>query len=103
MRTTFLIEGDAPILREKDILRPETVDTHVKQIYFCVQMMYLEQDSAKYQTLYFELVTALLKAVPSFLEPIETASKLMLSGSLYSSLREIRKLIKVEEELLKNV
>ena len=49
IRTRFLIDGDAPILREKDILTAETADTPVKRIYLCVQMMYLEKDIAKYQ------------------------------------------------------
>jgi flagellar protein FlbT len=45
-------------------------------------------------------VKDLLEAVPSFRESIETASKLILSGSLYNSLKEVRRLIKREEELL---
>ena len=99
-RTTFLIDGQAPILREKDILTAETANTPVKRLYLCVQMMYLEDDIPKYQDLYMGFVKDLLEAVPSFRTPIETASKLILSGSLYSSLKEIRKLIGREEELL---
>ena len=100
-RTTFLIEGEAPILREKDILTGTAADTPVKRLYLCVQMMYLEKDIPKYQDLYMEFVKDLLQAVPSFRKEIEAASKLILSGSLYGSLKEIRKLIKREEELLR--
>src|SRR3989440_3221420 len=100
-RTTFLIEGGAPILREKDILTAETANTPVKRLYLCVQMMYLEEDIPKYEDLYMEFVKELLEAVPSFRESIESASKLILSGSLYNSLKEVRKLIKREEELLR--
>jgi len=39
--------------------------------------------------------------VPSFRPQIEAASKLILSGQLYNSLREIRKLVRMEEELLR--
>jgi len=99
-RTRFMIEGGAPILREKDILTAETAKTPVKRLYLCVQMMYLENDIPKYQDLYMGFVKDLLEAVPSFRPSIETASKLILSGSLYGSLKEIRKLIKREEELL---
>ena len=99
-RASFLIDGDAPILREKDIVMAETANTPVKRIYFCVQMMYLENDIPKYQDLYFGFVKDLLEAVPSSRESIETASKHILSGSLYKALREIRKLIKREAELL---
>jgi flagellar biosynthesis repressor protein FlbT len=101
MRTTFLIEGEAPILREKDILTAETADTPVKRLYLCVQMMYLEKDIPKYQDIYMSFVKDLLEAVPSFRKSIETASTLILSGSLYGSLKEIRKLMKQEAELLR--
>ena len=101
-RTSFLIDGDAPILREKDILTAETANTPVKRLYFCIQMMYLENDIPKYQDLYMGFIKDLLEAVPSFRTSIETASTLILSGSLYNSLKEVRKLIKREEELLRS-
>jgi flagellar protein FlbT len=99
-RTTLMIEGHAPILREKDILTAATANTPVKRLYLCIQMMYLEDDIPKYQDLYMGFVKDLLEAVPSFRESIETASKLILSGSLYNSLKEVRRLIKREQELL---
>lgn len=100
-RTAFLIDGDAPILREKDILTPETANTPVKRIYLCVQMMYLENDIPKYQDLYFGFIGELIQAVPSFREQIEEVSKLILSGALYKALRELRGLMKREDDLLR--
>ncbi|MFT0876517.1 flagellar biosynthesis repressor FlbT [Rhodopseudomonas sp. P1] len=99
-RTTFLIDGDAPILREKDILTAETANTPVKRIYLCVQMMYLQNDIPAYQDLYLGFIKELIEAVPSFRETIEATSNLILSGNLYKALRELRPLIKREEELL---
>ena len=40
-RTRLFIEGDTPILREKDILRAADADTPCKRVYLIVQMMYL--------------------------------------------------------------
>ena len=100
-RAHFLIDGAAPILREKDILTAETANSPVKRLYLCVQMMYLEKDIPKYQELYMGFVKDLLEAVPSFRPQIEAASKLILSGQLYTSLKEIRKLVRMEEELLR--
>lgn len=99
-RTTFLIDGDAPIMREKDILTAESANTPVKRVYLCVQMMYLQNDIPAYQDLYLGFIKELLEAVPSFREPIEATSNLILSGQLYKALRELRPLIKREEELL---
>jgi flagellar protein FlbT len=99
-RAKFLIDGKAPILREKDILTAETANTPVKRLYLCIQMMYLEDDIPKYQDLYMDFVKDLLEAVPRFRRSIETASNLILAGSLYNSLKEIQKLIEQEAELL---
>jgi len=99
-RTRFLIEGDAPILREKDILTPEAADTPVKRIYLCVQMMYLENDIAKYQPLYFEFVKDIIAAAPSFRKQIEVASNHILSGAFYKALKDIKKLMAREKEML---
>jgi flagellar protein FlbT len=99
-RTRFLIEGTAPILREKDVLTAETADTPVKRIYLCVQMMYLENDIAKYQALYFEFVKDLLAAAPSFKNQIEVASNYILSGAFYKALKDIKKLMAREAKML---
>jgi flagellar protein FlbT len=100
-RAKFLIDGKAPILREKDILTAETANTPVKRLYLCIQMMYLEDDIPKYQDLYMGFVKDLLEAVPRFRRSIETASNLIVAGSLYNSLKEIQKLIEQEAELLR--
>jgi len=99
-RTRFLIEGNAPILREKDILTAAAANTPIKRIYLCVQMMYLENDIAKYQDMYFEFVKDVLAAMPSSRKQIEAASNHILSGSFYKALKDIRKLMSREEELL---
>ena len=35
-RTSFLIDGDAPILRERDTINAETANTPAKRLYLCV-------------------------------------------------------------------
>ena len=100
-RTRFLVEGNAPILREKDVLTAETANTPIKRVYLCVQMMYLENDIAKYQDVYFEFVKDILAAAPSFRKQIEAASNHILSGSFYKALKDIKKLITHEEQMLR--
>jgi flagellar biosynthesis repressor protein FlbT len=99
-RTTFRIDGKAPILREKDILTPEKANTPVKRLYLCAQLMYLENDIPKYQEHYMGFIRELLEAMPSFRDQIEAASNLILSGSCYNALKVIRKMMKREDELL---
>ena len=42
-RTRLFISGNAPILREKDILTSETANTPAKRIYLAVQLMYIDE------------------------------------------------------------
>ena len=43
-RTRLLIEGDTPILREKDIMTAAQANTPAKRIYLAVQLMYTSRD-----------------------------------------------------------
>src|ERR1700712_64055 len=97
-RTSFLIDGEAPILREKDTVTAETANTPVKRLYFCVQMMYLKNDIPRYRAAYLGFINDLREAVPGSREVIETVNGHISSGSLYKALKEIRKLMKREQE-----
>ena len=102
-RASVLVDGDAPILRENDTVTAETANTPVRRLYFCAQMMYLKNDIPRYRTSYLGLVRDLRETIPEFLDPIDTVSDHVSGGSLYKGLKEIRKLMKREEELLRIV
>jgi len=99
-RTSFLIDGEAPILREKDTVTAETANTPVKRLYFCVQMMYLKNDIPRYRNAYLGFIDDLRQAIPGSRDTIDAANNHVSSGALYKALKEIRKLMKHEEELL---
>lgn len=102
-RARFMVDGNAPLLREKDILKPETADSPAKLVYLAIQMMYLDQDVEKHHGNYFSLVTDLLQAAPSLAPEIKNINNNILTGALYKSLRAARALILKEEELLNHV
>jgi flagellar biosynthesis repressor protein FlbT len=99
-RTRLVIEGDAPILREKDILTPATADTPCKQIYLAVQLMYLSREPVPDHVLYFQLVNEVVKAAPSVLPYLDRMNNHILTGSFYKALKEAQQLLRYEEELL---
>ena len=101
-RTRLFIEGDAPILREIDILRPEEADTPSKKIYLIIQMMYLSDDPRKHHDLYFEMIKDVQNAAPSTAPFIMTINDLLLSGAYYKALKSANKLITYEKELMEN-
>ena len=64
-RTRLLIEGHAPILREKDIMTPDRADTPAKRIYLAVQLMYTSRDPRTHHEVYFTLMRDIVQAAPS--------------------------------------
>ena len=101
-RTRLLIEGDTPILREKDILTAETANTPAKRIYLAVQLMYLSRDPCAHHETYFALMRDILEAAPSTWRYIESINNHILTGELYKALKDAKKLISYEGELLED-
>src|SRR5262245_65705053 len=71
-RTRLLIEGAAPILREKDIMTPDRADTPAKRIYLAVQLMYTSRDPQPQHEIYFSLMRDIVQAAPSTWPIVET-------------------------------
>ena len=100
-RARLLIDGDnIPILREKDILTPETADTPAKLVYLAVQLMYISPDPQVNHGTYFNLVRDIVTAAPSAWPIIEGINNHILNGDLYQALKEARKLVAYEKKLL---
>src|SRR3954449_7054123 len=101
-RSSFLIEGKAPILREKDVMTFERADTPAKRIYLAVQLMYTSRDPRAHHDVYFALVRQIVQAAPSTWGYLEDINNQILTGNLYKALKEAKKLIAYEERLLEN-
>jgi flagellar biosynthesis repressor protein FlbT len=99
-RAHFLIEGSAPILRERDIMTAERANTPAKRIYLAVQLMYTAHDPREHHGVYFALVRDILGAAPSMFSYIDNINNLILTGHMYKALKEAKKLIAYEKELL---
>jgi len=100
-RAKLLIEGErVPILREKDILTPETANTPAKLIYLAVQLMYLAPDPREHHPTYFGIIRDMLLAAPNSWAIIEDVNNHILNGDLYKALKEAKNLIAFERELL---
>jgi flagellar protein FlbT len=102
-RTRLHISGDAPILREKDVMQEEDADTPCKKIYFLVQCMYLADNERDYYDKYFTLIREIQEAAPTSSLFFMKINDMILQGHFYKALKESRELVKHEEELLDNV
>ena len=99
-RARFEIEGEAPILREKDIMTAERADSPAKRIYLAVQLMYTSRNSSGHHDIYFKLVKDIVQAAPSTWPYVESINNHILTGEMYKALKDAKKLIAYEGELL---
>jgi flagellar protein FlbT len=99
-RTRLTIDGEVPILREKDILTPATADTPAKRIYLAVQLIYLAtEDTARPMADYTTLAAEFLAAAPGAAPLLANIDNEILRGSVYKALKAARVLVAYEGEL----
>jgi len=99
-RTRFLVDGNVPILREKDIMTADRADTPAKRIYLTVQLMYIGGNPTDQHEVYFALMKDIVEAAPSSWSRIAEINNHILTGDLYKALKSAKKLIDYEQELL---
>ena len=99
-RSRLHIAGDAPILREKDVMQEENADTPCKKVYFLVQCMYLSKTPEEYHKRYFDMLKEIQEAAPSCTVFFVQINDEILNGSYYKALKLAKQLIEHEGELL---
>ena len=101
-RARFVINGQVPVLREKDIITAEQADTPAKRIYLAVLLMYTARDPRQHHDTYFALVRDLVEAAPSTRMQIEIINNHILTGEMYKGLKQAKQLVIYEQELIRN-
>ena len=105
-RTTLVVQNQAAILREKDILQAEEVTTPARRIYFPIMMMYLDARESR------ELLRRIRAAhdrvhaggrQPEVLATCVMISKEVMRGEYYRALIHAKKLFAYEDERLNYV
>ena len=100
-RIRLTIKNNVTILREKDVLKPEAVDTPCKRLYFSIQLMYIDREnSADYHKVYWKDAEDIVKAAPSCYGVIDKMSKCIVAGDYYRALKHCKELIQYERKLL---
>ena len=101
-RTRLNIAGDAPILREKDIMREDDANSPCKKIYFLIQCMYISPKPEEYFDKYFNLVRDIQSAAPSMTLILASINDKILQSHYYQAMKDARDLIQYEQELMQN-
>jgi flagellar biosynthesis repressor protein FlbT len=99
-RTSLIIEGHAPILREKDIISPKSADTPAKLIYLSIQLMYIDGKIAENIGIYQRMMADFQEAVPSSTHILMAIHNHILNSEFYKALKEAKQLLTYERKLL---
>ena len=101
-RTRLHIAGDAPIMREKDVMQEEEADSPCKKAYFLIQCMYLARNPREYHKKYFDMVKEIQHASPSCSFFFMQINEKIIEGHYYKALKLAKDLIDHERELIEN-
>lgn len=105
-RGVLVLQNKASVLREKDIMQEEDVNTPARHIYFPVMMMYLDEAGAGgYYDEFVVRMTEFMSAIknPEILADCVTISRHCMAQEFYKALMLCRKLIDYEKERLGDV
>ena len=105
-RSVLLLQNKASILREKDIMQVEDVNSPARHVYFPVMMMYLDEAGASaYHEEFIHRLQEFMGAInnPDVLADCVNISKLVLQREYYKALTLCRKLMEYEDQRLGHV
>ncbi len=103
-KSTFVLENDVSILREKDIMTLASAETPCKRIYFAIQLMYIDgKNMQEHHKIYWELVKDVAQAAPSTRPLLQEISNDILNDRHYQALKQTKKLIEYEREVVSRV
>lgn len=99
-RAKLFIEGNTPIMRERDIMGVDDADTPAKRIYFVLQLMYLDRDVNAYRDQFLTLIEDFMTAAPSAWQLIKPIADFVIQVDIYKAIKAAKDLIEYETELL---
>lgn len=97
--------NDVTFLLENHVLQPEDATTPLRQLYFIVQMMLINPEGAEQsQAMFKKSVVMLLNCFSNeqILTELKHIDAMVTEGRVFESLKAIRALYKIEEEILNN-
>ena len=101
-RTRLHIAGDAPILREKDVMQESDADTPCKRVCFLIQCMYLSQAPGEYHKKYFDLIHEIQVAAPTSSIFFMQINDEIMAERYYKAMKVAQQIIEHEKELLEH-
>lgn len=101
-RGVLLLENQARVLRQKDIMQPEDATTPARRAYFAIMQMYLtgEAEGPGYDRAMRALADLIaVTPMPAERELLTEISGHIAGGNLYKGLSKCRKLVQRDDDL----
>ncbi len=105
-RASLIIQNKVSVLREKDIMQADEVNTPVRRVYFPIMLMYLDEAKAgEYYDEFVVRMTELMGAIedPDALAKCLAISRDVMNRNYYRALMTTKKLFAFEKERLEYV
>lgn|SRR5512147_1305633 len=103
-RTTLRIMNEVPVLREADILRPRDVKTPCERVVLALQLMYVDGERrSQHRATFDALASDVRDAAPSLMSELGPVVEHVEAGRLYPAIRQSKRLLTRERELLSHV
>jgi flagellar protein FlbT len=100
-RNVLVLQNQATVLRERDIMQPDDAVTPARRVYFPLMMMYLDASEAPRYAAQFTQELAEFTAVatdPATVAECLSISRLVVDGAVYKALMSCRRLIESEDQ-----
>jgi flagellar protein FlbT len=102
-RNVLVLQNQASVLRERDIMQPADANTPARRVYFPLMMMYLDaSETLSYAAQFNQRLAEFAASVENFAMRGEclSISKLVVEGHIYKALMLCRRLIESEDEVI---
>lgn len=100
-RNVLVLQNQAAVLRERDIMQPQDANSPARRVYFPLMMMYLDASEAPRYAAQFTQRLAEFTASAgdaTALAECLSISKLVVEGQVYKALMACRRLIESEDD-----
>lgn len=102
-RTEFIIETQSKILRESEIMTETEANTPCKRLYVALEHVYLANEPFEAETAFMGIASEIMRAAPTTGPYILAIYEKLEARDFYRALREAKKLIAYETELLEGL
>ncbi|MGB3721385.1 MAG: flagellar biosynthesis repressor FlbT [Pacificimonas sp.] len=102
-RSVLVVENQAAILRDRDIMQADEANTPARRVYFALMCAYLDPDNRdEYLPRFADLMADFLGVIMNadIRATCVVVSEFVLAGDFYQALGKVRALIAYEDKLL---